>query len=93
MQAKSFLRLNVNRSVEKLKKGTHRTKAHPILYYYLAKYQIAIIKQTRHASDAQFTQISLYLQSYQVTEKMNPIYQLKVLYLQAELSFMSRNYE
>ncbi|CAG9327678.1 unnamed protein product [Blepharisma stoltei] len=93
MQGKTYLRINVSRSVQKLKKGTHRSKPHPILYYYLAKFQIALIKQTRHASEAQFNQINLYLNSFVSTEKMNPIYQLKVLYLNAELAFMCRNYE
>lgn len=89
MQAKSYLRTNVIRALHKLEKGSKV----PISLYYQAKLNVSLIKFQKSASETAFSKISDLLKEFALTEGMNKEYQIKVLYLQAEVAFMSKNYQ
>ena len=89
MQAKSYLRTSVLRGLHKLEKGSKC----PINSYYQAKINVALIKFQKSASELAFHKISELLKEFVLTEGMSREYQIKVLYLQAEVAFMSKNYQ
>lgn len=89
MQAKSYLRTNVLRAIHKLQKEENC----PIIVYYLAKLSIAIIKYEKTASDSSFQSIFSLLKKFSNSSEIHAEYQVKVLYMQAELAFMTKSYQ
>ena len=89
MQAKSYLRTSIPRAIEKLQK----TSKFSVSFYYQAKFGISMIKFHKSASDSNFQKIFGLLQEFSLQTGIGALYQIKVLYLQAELSFMTKNYQ
>lgn len=89
MQAKSYIRTSVPRAIQKL----HKASNSGINLYYQAKLHILIIKFQKSASDASFQKVFSLLKDFSLREGVGNEYQVKVLYLQAELAFMTKNYQ
>lgn len=89
IQAKSYLRTSVPRAIHKLQKA----QKSPINSYYQAKFSISMIKFTKSASDTNFQKIFGLLKDFSITDTISNEYQVKALYLQAELAFMTKNYQ
>ena len=89
MQAKSFIRTSIPRAIQKLEKSPKSS----INSYYQAKYSISMIKYQKSASDTNFQKIFSLLKEFVLNNNIGNEYQVKVLYLQAELSFMTKNYQ
>ena len=89
MQGKSYLRTSVLKGLHKLEKGSKGS----VNCYYQAKLNVSLIKFQKLASEASFHKISELLKEFVWTEGISKEYQIKVLYLQAELSFMTKNYQ
>ena len=89
MQAKSLLRTSIPRALHKLQKGEKSS----MNSYYQAKLSISMIKFQKTASDSSFQKIFALLKDFSVADGISNEYQVKVLYLQAELSFMAKDYQ
>ena len=89
MQAKSFIRTSIPKALVKLQKASKSS----IVAYYQAKLSICMIKFQKSASDANFQKIFNLLKEFKVVDGIGNEYQVKVLYLQAELAFMTKNYQ
>ena len=89
MQAKSYIRTNVLRGVHKLQKDEDC----PVIVYYIAKLSISVIKYEKTASDSSFQSIFLLLKKFSNATGIHLEYQVKVLYMQAELAFMTKSYQ
>ena len=89
MQAKSYLRTSIPRAIHKLQKASNCA----MVLYYQAKFNIAMIKYQKSASDAIFQKVFGLLKEFKLPEGVGNEYQVKVFYLQAELAFMTKNYQ
>ena len=89
MQAKSLIRTSIPRAIYKLQKSPKSS----ISSYYQAKYMISMIKYQKSASEVNFQNTFKLLKEFSLTTNIGNEYQVKILYLQAELAFMTRNYQ
>jgi hypothetical protein len=89
MQAKSLLRTNVLKAIQKVRKAGKSS----VGLYYQAKFSIALIKFQKTASDSNFQQIFNLLNDFYLGKGVSQEYQVKVFYMQAELSFMTKSYQ